>query len=204
MTQKDGNTVVVAADCTGHGVPGAFMSMLGISFMNEIVIKSDMTQPSEILDKLRENVVNSLHQTGVEGEAQDGMDLSLCLINNDKTKLQYAGAYNPLYLVRNGELTEFKPDKMPIGIYKDKKDPFTNHEIDIRNGDALYMLTDGFVDQFGGPGAKKFMTKRFKDLLLEIYKKPMKEQKEILTNLLEEWKGNIDQIDDILVMGFRI
>lgn len=204
MTQKNGNTVVVAADCTGHGVPGAFMSMLGISFMNEIVNKSEMIQPNEILNKLRENVVNSLHQKGVEGEAQDGMDLSLCLINHEKTKLQYAGAYNPLYLVRDGELTEYKPDKMPIGIYKDKLDSFTNHEIDIQSGDAFYMLTDGFVDQFGGPNSKKFMSKRFKDLLIEIYKKSMKEQKEILSNLLDEWKGNINQIDDILVMGIRI
>jgi serine phosphatase RsbU (regulator of sigma subunit) len=180
------------------------MSMLGISFMNESVNKSDMTQPNEILNKLRENVVNSLHQTGEEGEAQDGMDLALCVINNDKSKLQYAGAYNPLYLCRNDELLEYKPDKMPIGIYKEKEDSFTNHEIDIREGDTLYMFSDGYEDQFGGPSAKKFMAKRFKELLLSIYKKPMNEQKGILDNTLEEWKGEIDQIDDILVMGFRI
>jgi serine phosphatase RsbU (regulator of sigma subunit)/Tfp pilus assembly protein PilF len=204
MTQKDDSTVVVAADCTGHGVPGALMSMLGISFMNEIVNKSDMPQPNEILNKLRENVVNSLHQKGVEGETQDGMDLSLCIINHEKTKLQFAGAYNPLYLIRDDVLIEYKPDKMPIGIYKDKTDSFTNHEINIHAGDVLYLLTDGYVDQFGGPKAKKFMVKKFKDLLLEIYKKTMKEQKEILSSILDEWKGNIDQIDDILVMGIRI
>jgi serine phosphatase RsbU (regulator of sigma subunit)/Tfp pilus assembly protein PilF len=204
MTQKDGKTVILAADCTGHGVPGAFMSMLGISFMNEIVNKSDMTQPNEILNKLRDNVVNSLHQTGEEGEAQDGMDLALCVINNDKSKLQYSGAYNPLFLIRDDELIEYKPDKMPIGIYKEKQDSFTNHEIDIREEDALYMFSDGYVDQFGGPGAKKFMAKRFKELLLSIYKKPMTEQKNILDTTLEEWKGGIDQIDDILVMGIRI
>ncbi|KPK85054.1 MAG: hypothetical protein AMS27_08440 [Bacteroides sp. SM23_62_1] len=204
MTQKDGKTVVLAADCTGHGVPGAFMSMLGISFMNEIVNKSDMTQPNEILNKLRDNVVNSLHQTGEEGEAQDGMDLALCVINNNKSKLQYAGAYNPLFLIRDDELIEYKPDKMPIGIYKEKQDSFTNHEIEIQDGDAMYMFSDGYVDQFGGPGAKKFMAKRFKELLLSIYKKPMNEQKTILDTTLEEWKGGIDQIDDILVMGFRI
>lgn len=204
MTQKDGKTVILAADCTGHGVPGAFMSMLGISFMNEIVNKSDMTQPNEILNKLRDNVVNSLHQTGEEGEAQDGMDLALCVINNDKSKLQYSGAYNPLFLIRDEKLIEYKPDKMPIGIYKEKQDSFTNHEIDIREGDALYLFSDGYVDQFGGPGAKKFMAKRFKELLLSIYKKPMTEQKNILDTTLEEWKGGIDQIDDILVMGIRI
>lgn len=204
MTQKDGKTVILAADCTGHGVPGAFMSMLGISFMNEIVNKSDMTQPNEILNKLRDNVVNSLHQTGEEGEAQDGMDLSLCVINNDKSKLQFAGAYNPLFLIRDDKLIEYKADKMPIGIYKEKEDSFTNHEIDIREGDTLYMFSDGYEDQFGGPSAKKFMAKRFKELLLSIYKNPMKEQKGILDTTLKEWKGGIDQIDDILVMGFRI
>jgi len=204
MTQKDGKTVILAADCTGHGVPGAFMSMLGISFMNEIVNKSDLTQPNEILNKLRENVVNSLHQTGEEGETQDGMDLSLCVINNSKTKLQYAGAYNPLFLIRNNELIEYKADKMPIGIYKDKIGSFTNHEIEIRKGDTFYMFSDGYVDQFGGPGAKKFMARKFKDLLLSMHQKSMKEQKEVLDKTLEDWKGEIDQIDDILVMGFRI
>ena len=204
MTQKDGKTVILAADCTGHGVPGAFMSMLGISFMNEIVNKSDMTQPNEILNKLRDNVVNSLHQTGEEGETQDGMDLALCVINNNKSKLQYSGAYNPLFLIRDDKLTEYKPDKMPIGIYKEKTGSFTNHEIDIREGDIFYMFSDGYVDQFGGPKAKKFMARKFKDLLLSIFHKPMKEQKEILDNILEDWKGEIDQIDDILVMGFKI
>jgi serine phosphatase RsbU (regulator of sigma subunit)/Tfp pilus assembly protein PilF len=204
MTQKDGKTVILAADCTGHGVPGAFMSMLGISFMNEIVNKSDMTQPNKILNKLRENVVHSLHQTGEEGETQDGMDLALCVINNNKTKLQYSGAYNPLFLIRDNELIEYKADKMPIGIYKEKTGSFTNHEIDIREGDTYYIFSDGYVDQFGGPKAKKFMAGKFKDLLLSIFLKPMKEQKEILEKTLEDWKGEIDQIDDILVMGFKI
>ncbi len=204
MTMKDNMTVVAAADCTGHGVPGAFMSMLGISFMNEIVNKSDTTQANEILNQLRDNVVKSLGQTGQEGEAQDGMDLALCVIDMKGKKIQYSGAYNPLVLIRNNELTEYKPDKMPIGIHKDKKDSFTNQIIDIEIGDALYMFSDGYVDQFGGPKQKKFMSKNFKDLLLEINAKPMEEQKAILDKNLEEWMGHVDQIDDILVMGLRI
>ena len=204
MTQKDNKTIVVVADCTGHGVPGAFMSMLGISFLNEIVNKGDSTQPNDILNNLRDNVVNSLHQTGEEGEQQDGMDLALCVIDNDKTRLWFAGAYNPLFLIRDGELTEVKPDKMPIGIHKEKTDPFTNNEVPIRKGDAIYMFSDGYVDQFGGPKAKKFMSKNFKDLLVSIHNDPMKDQKEFLDSTIENWKGDVEQIDDILVMGLRI
>ena len=204
MTLKDNKTVVVAADCTGHGVPGAFMSMLGISFMNEIVNKSDTTQANEILNHLRSDVISSLGQTGVTGETQDGMDLALCVIDTDAMQIQFSGAYNPLYLIRNDELTEYKSDKMPIGIHKEKNDPFSNHEIKIRKGDALYMFSDGYVDQFGGARQKKFMTKNFKELLLRINKKTMKEQREILDRTLLEWMGDVDQIDDILVMGLRV
>jgi len=204
MTQKDNKTIVVAADCTGHGVPGAFMSMLGISFLNEIVNKGESTEANEILNSLRANVVNSLHQTGEEGEQQDGMDLALCVIDNDRTKLWYAGAYNPLYLIRKGELTEIKPDKMPIGIHKEKSESFKNNVVPIQKGDALYMFSDGYVDQFGGPKAKKFMSKNFKELLISIHKKAMNQQKEILDNTIEDWKGNVEQIDDILVMGLRV
>jgi len=204
MTLKDNKTIVVAADCTGHGVPGAFMSMLGISFMNEIVNKSDTTQANEILNQLRGDVISSLGQTGQEGEAQDGMDLALCVIDTITMKVQYSGAYNPLYIIRNGELIEYKADKMPIGIHKEKSDPFKNNDIDIQIGDALYMFSDGYVDQFGGIKQKKFMTKNFKELLMRINKKPMKEQGEILEKTLKEWMGNVEQIDDILVMGLRI
>ena len=185
MTLKDEMTVVAAADCTGHGVPGAFMSMLGISFMNEIVNKEATTQANEILNQLRSHVISSLGQTGEEGEAQDGMDLALCVIDTAGMKIQYSGAYNPLYLIRNEKLVEFKPDKMPIG-------------------DALYMFSDGYVDQFGGMKQKKFMTKNFKELLIRIHKKSMEEQKEILDNTILDWMGGVEQIDDILVMGLRI
>lgn len=204
MTLKDSKTIVAAADCTGHGVPGAFMSMLGISFMNEIVNRSDTTQANEILNELRTHVVESLGQTGQEGEQQDGMDLALCVIDMKAKKVQYSGAYNPLYLIRNKEMIEYKPDKMPIGIHRDKKEPFSNNLFDVEIGDALYMFSDGYVDQFGGPKQKKFMSKNFKDLLLEIHEKPMEEQKEILNTTIEDWMGKVEQIDDILVMGMRI
>ncbi len=204
MTLKDEMTVVAAADCTGHGVPGAFMSMLGISFMNEIVNKEATTQANEILNQLRSHVISSLGQTGEEGEAQDGMDLALCVIDTAGMKIQYSGAYNPLYLIRNEKLVEFKPDKMPIGIHKEKTDPFSNQDINIEKGDALYMFSDGYVDQFGGMKQKKFMTKNFKELLIRIHKKSMEEQKEILDNTILDWMGGVEQIDDILVMGLRI
>ncbi len=204
MTLKDNKTIVAVADCTGHGVPGAFMSMLGISFMNEIVNKSDTTEASEILNQLRGYVISSLGQTGEEGEAQDGMDLALCVIDLNARKIQFSGAYNPLYLIRNGKLIEYKPDKMPIGIHKEKNDPFSNHDIDVETGDALYMFSDGYVDQFGGTRQKKFMTKNFKELLLRINKKSMKEQGDILDNTIMEWMDDVEQIDDILVMGLRI
>jgi tetratricopeptide (TPR) repeat protein len=204
MTLKDNKTIVAVADCTGHGVPGAFMSMLGISFMNEIVNKSDETQANEIMNQLRGNVISSLGQTGEEGEAQDGMDMALCVIDTSAMKIQFSGAYNPLYIIRNNELLEFKPDKMPIGIHRERSDPFSNHDIDIEIGDALYMFSDGYVDQFGGARQKKFLTKNFKELLLRINKKPMKEQRDILDNTIQEWMGSVEQIDDILVLGLRI
>lgn len=204
MTLKDERTIVVAADCTGHGVPGAFMSMLGISFMNEIINKSDTTQANEILNQLRSDVIASLGQTGETGETQDGMDLALCVIDTGKMNLQFSGAYNPLYIIRDDELIEFKSDKMPIGIHKEKKDSFSNHDIKIQKNDALYMFSDGYIDQFGGHKQKKFMTKNFKELLLRINRKPMKEQGKILDQTLLEWMGDVEQIDDILVMGLRI
>jgi serine phosphatase RsbU (regulator of sigma subunit)/Tfp pilus assembly protein PilF len=204
MTLKDNKTIVAAADCTGHGVPGAFMSMLGISFMNEIVNKSDRTEANEILNELRSDVISSLGQTGVTGETQDGMDLALCVIDLEGLKIQFAGAYNPLYLIRDDKLTEYKSDKMPIGIHKEKKESFNNHDIDIKKGDALYLFSDGYVDQFGGNRQKKFMTKNFKELLVRINQKTMAEQMDILDKTLKEWMGDIEQIDDILVMGLRI
>jgi len=204
-TKKDNLSVVVAADCTGHGVPGAFMSMLGISILNEIVLKQEVKTASEILDKLRENLKLTLQQTGATGEQRDGMDISLCIIDYENRKMQYAGAYNPLYLVRAGELIEYKADKMPAGIHvAGREHDFTNHEIQLLKDDMLYIFSDGYIDQFGGEDNTKFKSKPFKNLLMQISPLPTGRQKEILTETHDQWKGECLQIDDILVAGIRI
>ncbi len=195
--------ILAAADCTGHGVPGAFMSMLGISFLNEIVNKNQILDTSEILNYLRNNVIDALQQKGKEGETKDGMDISLCVINEETNKLQFSGANNPLYFIRNSELEYIKGDKMPVAIHL-RMQPFTAHEINLKPGDTFYIFSDGFADQFGGPKGKKFKYAPFKELLLDIHKKPMKDQKEILNNTFEEWRGDYDQIDDVVIFGFRI
>ncbi|MBI9067688.1 MAG: tetratricopeptide repeat protein [Salinivirgaceae bacterium] len=204
MNKVDNKIILVAADCTGHGVPGAFMSMLGVSFLNEIVNKNNTTQPSLILNQLRNQVKRTLSQTGKEGEAKDGMDIAVCLLDQDTMKLQYAGAYNPLYLFRNGELIETKGDKMPIGIYIREKESFTNHEIDLEPGDTFYIFSDGYADQFGGPNGSKFKSRPFKSLLQSIQSKTMAEQWEILETTIDDWRGEIDQIDDMIILGIRI
>jgi len=218
MTQRDNRIIVAVADCTGHGVPGAFMSMLGIAFLNEIVVKTnpnEVLNAHDILNRLREHVISALRQTGGDGEAKDGMDISLCVINLDVNKLQFAGAYNPAYLVRatsnnQPELIQIDADKMPIGIHYRKDKLFSVKEVDISKGDALYMLSDGYVDQFGGPDGKKFMSKGFKNLLLSIQNETMREQKRHIEKALTDWMSYHDpdgkqyqQIDDILVMGLR-
>jgi sigma-B regulation protein RsbU (phosphoserine phosphatase) len=196
--------VIVITDCTGHGVPGALMSMLGISFLNEIVQKREITQANQALNELRKHVKQALHQTGKKGEADDGMDLVLCVLDTKTNMLQYAGAVNPLYLVQNGELNEIKADRMPIGFYPNEKPSFTNHEIQLKEGDILYLFTDGFIDQFGGEKGNKYNVKKLQEKLLEIHEKPMIIQKELLEQELTNWMRGYQQTDDILVMGLRV
>jgi len=178
--------------------------MLGISFLNEIVNKERAINANEILNELREHVKTSLHQTGKSNESKDGMDMALCVIDLENMKLDFAGANNPLYLIREGELIQYKADRMPIGIYIKDDRPFTNYLIDIQKGDIIYIFSDGYVDQFGGDKGKKFMPKNFKDLLLENHQKPLEYQKEILDQTIETWKGKSEQVDDILVIGVKI
>lgn len=193
-----------AADCTGHGVPGAFMSMLGISSLNEIIAnENDHLTANRILNLLREKIKFSLHQTGKEGENKDGMDMALCILHKNKNVLEYAGAYNPLYLIRNGELIEYKADRMPVGIYHIEKETFTNNEIEIRKNDIIYIFSDGYADQFGGPAQTKFKSANVKKLLLEIYEKPLEEQKQILDERFAKWKGKLEQVDDVIFIGVR-
>jgi len=203
VRQINQHIVVVAADSTGHGVPGAIMSILGISLLNEIVQHHKVTQPNLILNDLRKQIKRSLRQSGVSNEAKDGMDIALCTINTETNTMQYAGAFNPLLIVRNKEIIEYKADRMPVGIHFKEKPTFSNHEIQIEPGDTFYIFSDGFPDQIGGPNEKKFKTKNFKQLLVDINENSMVEQKNILERTLRDWTGDYIQIDDILVMGFR-
>ncbi|MBN1182434.1 MAG: tetratricopeptide repeat protein [Bacteroidales bacterium] len=204
MSQQGDNTYITAVDCTGHGVPGAFMSMLGTAFLNEIISKNGKLNANEVLNELRNHVVKALHQRGAENEAKDGMDMALCVINHKTMKMQYAGAFNPLYFIRNNELIEYKPTKMPIGIYTRKEENFACETIDLQPDDTFYIFSDGYVDQFGGEKRKKFMSKNLKELILQIQENEMPQQGEILNQTIEEWMKETDQVDDILVIGIRI
>jgi serine phosphatase RsbU (regulator of sigma subunit) len=201
-------TILAAADCTGHGVPGAFMSMLGMSYLNEIVHRREITQANQVLNELRKLIRNSLRQHGQPEESKDGIDMALCVIDEKNNTLQYSGANIPLYLIRdkNGapELTEFKADRMPLGYYQGRFNTFTNRDIQLEYGDVFYLFSDGFIDQKGGKNNKKFMSKKFKDLLIKIHQEPLPEQKKILEKTLTDWMGDNSQIDDILVIGVRV
>lgn len=192
------------ADCTGHGVPGAFMSTLGISTLNEIITNNTDLQANTVLGLLREKIKTSLHQTGKEGEAADGMDISFCILSKNRKVLQYSGAYNPLFIFQGGEFKEYKADRMPIGIYYGEKKTFTNYEINLKKGDTIYVFSDGLADQFGGPDGVKYKSAKLKKLLSENYYRPMAEQKALIEMEFENWKGSADQVDDITMIGIRI
>jgi len=195
--------IVAVADCTGHGVPGAFMSIMGINFLNEIVNTLETIRANEILNKLRGKLIKSLRQSGNKDETKDGMEIALCVIDFDSNKLQYAGAFRPMYLLRNEELFIIQGDKMPIGIYNENEASFTNKEMQFIKNDIIYLFSDGYVDQIGGPNRKTFRSKKFKKLLLKIHQMPLDEQKAILEKESDEWRRDIEQIDDIMVMGIR-
>ncbi|GEM_PF-2021826 len=192
-------------DCTGHGVPGSFMSMLGISALNDIVKSLQICKASTVLDLLRERIQESLHQ-GREREltTNDGMDISLCIFDPATKRLQFSGAHNPLYLIRDGEIKIYPADKIDIGRYAAEKNEFSNHILECREGDVIYLFSDGYTDQFGGPKAKKYKSQKFREFLVSIHREPMETQKCMLDEEIENWRGNLPQIDDIMVMGIRI
>ncbi len=202
MLRSNGTDMIAAVDCTGHGVPGAFMSLIGHNGLNKVVKEMKITRPGEILDKLNEEVYHTLHQNVEISEGvRDGMDMSLIVYNQDNDIVEYAGAYNSLYLVRNGELAEYKADKLAIG-HEPGEQNYSNHEIEIKPGDTLYIFSDGFADQFGGDRGKKFMSKNLKRLLTDISSRPLPEQKVVLEKTLLEWMGNdYEQLDDVLIIG---
>jgi len=204
FTRQNGRIYIAAADCTGHGVPGAFMSMLGSTFLNEILNNNANPSADLILNELRNNVMNSLRQKGEEGEAKDGMDIAMCVIDKSKNIIEFSGAHNPLYIISNGELKKIDGDRMPIGIHGKSDIPFKNHIHKIRKDETYYIFSDGYADQFGGGEGKKFKYKQFQELLINIHTQPMEEQKEILNSSFEEWRGDYTQIDDVLVIGMKI
>jgi serine phosphatase RsbU (regulator of sigma subunit) len=201
--QSKGSKVLFAAvDCTGHGVPGAFMSMIGNTMLNEIVNGKGVVSPGGILKQLREGIIKSLKQTGSTGENQDGMDIALCSL--DGNILEFAGANNPLWIISNGEFREIKADKQPIGIYYGETKPYTNHTVELRKGDCVYIFTDGYADQVGGSAEKKFKYKQLQELIVANHKLAMEQQKALYFDAIDKWKGNLEQVDDILLIGVRL
>ncbi len=205
VAEKDGVLIVTAADCTGHGVPGAFMSMLGISFLNQIIAEHPISElkANVVLDELRDKVKKSLRQTGKEGEAKDGMDMALCIIDRKNMTMNYAGAQNSLILIRNNEIIQYTADDQPIGISYSEH-PFNNHAFQMQKSDTYYIFSDGYADQFGEKTKKKFFSKRLKEMFLNINALSMSEQSTLLETTFDEWKGIRNQMDDVLVMGLRI
>ena len=198
------NTFYIAVcDCTGHGVPGAFMSLLNISILNEVTIEKKITQPDLILNEARKDIIKALNPTGTE-DAKDGMDCILACFDFKKLQLTYAAANNSFYIVRNGEIIICAADKMPVGKSPRDTEPFTLHTVDLQKGDVVYTLTDGLPDQFGGPKGKKFKYKQLEDILLENCQLPMSDQKEILHKRFEQWRGDLEQVDDVLLIGVRV
>ena len=200
MQHHNNKVYLAACDCTGHGVPGAFMSMIGSSLLDEAVVEKGITQPNEIFYEVRKGFINALKQTGQT--QKDGMDAVL-IAWDKKSNLQVAAAYSPVIIIRKGAIQELKPDRQPVGFHTGEQKPFTHHEIKLEKGDTVYLFSDGYPDQFGGPKQKKYMMKNFKKLLLSIQDKTMNEQKTILETTMAEWKGDTEQVDDILVMGVR-
>jgi serine phosphatase RsbU (regulator of sigma subunit) len=196
-----GKFLIVTADCTGHGVPGAFMSMLGISLLNEIVISKEILRPDMILNRLRDKIIDALKQEP-ESILKDGMDMTICLFDSESLQLQFSGANNPLYLISEGQLTQIRGDKMPVAIH-DEMEPFTLHQLSLKRGDTFYTFSDGFVDQFGGPKRKKFLAKNFKDLLLSVQDLSMMDQGNRLDEVFQDYRKNVEQVDDVVVIGVK-
>jgi serine phosphatase RsbU (regulator of sigma subunit)/ligand-binding sensor domain-containing protein len=203
---KVGNKVFFSAvDCTGHGVPGAFMSIIGVELFRRITENEKVSTPAEVLNNLSENFERIFGDVD-EMKLRDGMDLAFCALNEEQTVLEFSGAFNPLYIVRDNSIMEIKGDRHSVGVYEEDDNvmSFNNHVVPLNDGDIIYIFTDGFADQFGGPEGKKYKYRRFRHLLLALHQLPLEQQKEFLRKSILEWKGNLDQVDDILVMGLRI
>jgi len=204
-TFRDRKKVCIATgDCTGHGVPGALMSILGISFLNEIFQSGGCVKANRILNLMREKVMKALNQKGYSSDTKDSIDIGLCLIDFDSKRIDYSGAGRPLYMVRDGNLKEFKSDSMTIGIDAVQEKSFTNHSIITVPGDTFYLFSDGYCDQFGELTNKKFKYWRFRELIKSVQGLDLAQQCSVLEGTFMEWKGNTQQVDDVTVFGFRI
>jgi serine phosphatase RsbU (regulator of sigma subunit) len=180
------------------------MSMMAVSKLNESIIEKNLIEPNEILDNVRKGIIASLNPEGSEEESKDGMDCVLCAFDFEDMKLNFAAANNPLWLVRDGKVSEYAPDKMPVGKSPKENEPYTLKTIELLKGDIIYIFTDGYADQFGGEKGKKFKYKQLQELLISNSHLPMQEQKQILSSTIEKWMGNLEQVDDILVIGIKI
>lgn len=208
--ERDEVIFYVTADCTGHGVPGGFMTMLGLSFLEEIIAGKNVQDPAEVLEMLREKIIRALNQSGGFGESKDGMDITICRIDKQKSELTYASANNDLYIITTEEsdpsrriLHEYKANRHPCGYYHGNP-PFTSQSVQLKKGDCIYTFTDGYADQFGGPKGKKFRYKQFEEIISMHQHLSLPGQKELLGKTIEEWRGDLEQIDDILVIGVRL
>lgn len=196
--------IFITADCTGHGVPGAFMSLLNISKLNEAINQKQLTRPDLILNDVRTEIIAALNPPGTTEESKDGMDCILCNLNLSRMKLHYAAANNTMLIVRKGELLQCEADKMPVGKYTETQVPFTFNEIALEKGDIIYTFTDGYIDQFGGANGKKLKFKPFASMLLSVAQLPLAEQKIKLEQEFEKWRGGFDQLDDVCVIGVKV
>ncbi len=201
---EDGSFIYITADCTGHGVPGAFMSLLNISKLSQVINENKITKPDLVLNQVRQEIIKALNAEGAIEESKDGVDAVLCKLDIQSMKLEYASANNPFYIIRNNELLTCKADKMPVGKGHDDSVLFSYNQIALHKNDMIYTFTDGFADQFGGPRGKKFKYKQLEEVLLSIHQLSMIEQKDILNKKFTSWKGNLDQVDDVLIIGVRI
>jgi serine phosphatase RsbU (regulator of sigma subunit) len=208
FAEQDNIQFIAAADCTGHGVPGAFMSIVGNNLLNEIINQRHITKPGDILLELHKGVKIALNQNNQESERRDGMDIALCAIHKNSNVIEYAGANRPLWIFRkekDNELEIVKPTKHPIGgLELEEKREYINHQINVNKGDTLYIFSDGFADQFGGPKGKKFMLSNMQNLLRENIHLPVSQQKKNIHTAFKNWKDELEQIDDVLVIGIKL
>lgn len=201
--RNDKNAIIITADCTGHGVTGAFLSVVGNSLLRQIINERRINDPGLVLDNLHEEMISALNQRN--NESTDGMDVAICSLDLERNVLKYAGANRPLWIVRGEELIVHSPNKFPVGgLQITHEENFLSHEIQLKPNDAFYIFSDGYADQFGGEAGKKLMTKKFKEMLLSIQHLEMDAQQKYLSDYLESWKGENEQVDDVLVIGVRV